>query len=190
MTTMTKPKISYREFDLMVSTGKFERRPERFELIKGRVRKAAQPGPTNEDLVDWLSYWSIENTDETQVRVRIHQSLALPKLDSLAIPDVAWLRQGNFRTRRPNAADVLLLVEVADSSLNFDTKKKAVLYAEAEIQDYWIVNIPHWRVDVFRKPINGRFTECFSREFGEVVSPLALPELSLEVSRLFNTWQR
>lgn len=189
-TTLTKPKKTYSEFDLMVSTGKFERRPERFELIKGRIRKVSPPGPTHEDIIDWLNRWSTRNTDEDQVRVRIQQTVGIPELASIPMPDVALIKQGDYRINRPTVTDVLLLIEVADSSLNYDTKKKAALYAEAGVTDYWVVNIPHWRVDVFRSPKSGQYTERFSRQVGESVSPLAFPQLNLEVTRLFNTWNR
>jgi Uma2 family endonuclease len=56
----------------------------------------------------------------------------------------------SYRERRRQADDVLLLIEVAGESLNYDRGEKASLYAEAGIQEYWVVNIADRQVEMYR----------------------------------------
>jgi Uma2 family endonuclease len=100
-------------------------------------------------------------------------------------PDLAWAIRRDYSNRRPEPQDVLLVIEVSDSSLSYDRKTKAALYAEAGIADYWIVNVAARRVEVFRDPSGNRYESIVAYGPGEPVRPLAFPGLSLSVSRLF-----
>jgi Uma2 family endonuclease len=69
-------------------------------------------------------------------------------------PDLAVVRQEptRYRTRHPTAADVGLVIEVADSTLASDRADKGAIYAEAGIACYWIVNIPDRQIEVYTSP--------------------------------------
>ena len=69
-------------------------------------------------------------------------------------PDGAVIRHGldEYRDRLPTAADVVLVIEVADSSLKFDWTTKQRVYATAGIETYWIIDIACGKIDVFTKP--------------------------------------
>lgn len=85
-------------------------------------------------------------------RIRIQSAVTLPA--SEPEPDVAVAR-GTVRTyltRHPVVADVGLVVEVADSTLDTDRNIKAPLYGHAGVPEYWIVNIPDRRVEVYTQP--------------------------------------
>ncbi len=91
--------------------------------------------------------------------------------------------------RRPNAA--LLVVEVADSSLAFDTGDKASLYAAGGIIDYWVVDLVHDRLVVFREPrpdpaarFGHAYTTVHYRGRGDSVAPLAVPAAQVAVTDL------
>ena len=62
------------------------------------------------------------------------------------------MRMRDYSTQRPLADDVLLLIEVSDTTLSIDRGKKAKLYARAGIADYWIINIPKRCVEIRRDP--------------------------------------
>lgn len=104
-------------------------------------------------------------------------------------PDVAVLK-GNvrdFMNSHPKTAQ--LLVEVSDSTLRLDRTKKAALYAQHKIQDYWILNLKDRCLEVYRQPKKDKklgyiYTE--SRIFTETdkVSPLAAPEAKIKVADL------
>ena len=74
---------------------------------------------------------------------------------------------------------MLLLIEVADSTLNFDRRVKLLIHAEAGIPEYWIVNLVYDRTDVFRDPHGQDYRTAFSVPFGLPLSPLAFPNVSL-----------
>lgn len=174
------------EFDRMIEQGVFADRPDqRLELIHGEIREMTPPNPPHEDTVDLLNYWSVDNAPRDEVRVRIQNSLGIAELDSVPEPDVAWMRARSYRKRRPRPTDVLLLIEVAESSLAYDRGEKLELYAAARIKEYWIVNLPDLCIEVYRKPHGGAYRESATYQVGELISPLAFPTIALEVSYVF-----
>jgi Uma2 family endonuclease len=81
----------------------------------------------------------------------------------------------------------VLLVEIADWSLEFDRGEKASLYAEAGIHDYWLVNLIDETIEVRREPKADRYLSQKTLGNGEVVSTLAMPEAALNVGSLFGS---
>jgi Uma2 family endonuclease len=174
------------EYDRMIEQGVLNGRGDlHTELIYGEIREMAPLGPTHEEVVDRLNRWTVENTDRNEIRVRIQNSIGIPKLDSAPQPDVAWVVEKDYSKRRPQPADVLLLIEVADTSLNEDRNEKGPLYAKAKIADYWIVNLQDWCVEVHRDPHRGAYRQKQTYTLHEMVHPLARPDVALPVSRLF-----
>lgn len=91
-------------------------------------------------------------------------------------PDVVVFRQPFPKfDRRPCAADILLLVEVASSSLGQDLSTKAKLYARAGIPEYWVVDINESRMFVHRDPSVGRYETRFEIDAKGAVEPLSKP---------------
>ncbi len=66
--------------------------------------------------------------------------------------------ESSFEQRHPRADEILLVVEVASTSLDRDQRWKAEIYARAGIPHYWIVNIPERAIEIFSLPIDGRYT--------------------------------
>ncbi len=179
--------ITLAEYDRLIKKGFFEQlRDRRIELIRGEMRQMSPPGPTHEEAVDKLTRWSTANTDESVIRVRVQNSIGLPELESAPQPDVAWVREQSYRLGRPQSDDVFLVIEVADSSLNYDRSKKAKLYAEAGIADYWVVNLRDSCIEVFREPQDGEFQSHAVFERGHTVRPLRFPKIKLSVTKLFD----
>jgi Uma2 family endonuclease len=103
-------------------------------------------------------------------------------------PDLylALLPRSRYRSRLPGPADVLLLVEVADSSLGYDRTVKRRLYAFSGISEYWIVDLAHGRLFVHRSPRGDGYAEITEHSAGETVSPAFFPELVLSVDEVLN----
>jgi Uma2 family endonuclease len=101
-------------------------------------------------------------------------------------PDVIVLRKelSNFRSN-PRPEDVLLVVEVADSSLSFDLSVKARLYARAGIAEYWVADVAGRRIYVHRNPSGGQYASVVIYTEQESVSPLAAPQAQFLVSTAF-----
>src|SRR5262249_23704137 len=144
------------------------------------------PGPTHAEAVARLIRWSTASTTEEEAVVRIQDPIGIPDLDSAPQPDVVWARPRSYRDQHPRARDVLVLIEVANSSLDNDLSEKADLYAQAGIKDYWVVNLTEFCIEVFRSPKKGRYTERRTYQIGEKLSPLAFPKAKLSVSALFS----
>ena len=101
-------------------------------------------------------------------------------------PDVTLLRYRAdfYKGKFPEPEDVLLLVEVAESSLDYDRRTKEPLYARAGIPEYWIVDLIHREIIVHRDPSRSRYRSIQTLKAGESIAPLAFPEVSLAVSDL------
>ena len=86
-----------------------------------------------------------------------------------------------------NPADVLLVIEIADTSLDIDRGVKFSAYAKAGISDYWIVNLIDRQVEVFRKPAGSQYVSCkiHSAVDDAEPSPMVLPIAALDVGKLF-----
>lgn len=174
------------QYELMVESGAFDgKNHQRVEFIRGEVREMSPISPKHACAVDWLNSWSFRSTDRGEVIVRIQSSARIPKLESEPEPDVMWLANKDFSTRHPEPEDVLLLIEVADSSLAYDTTEKARLYAEAGIADYWVVNLLDNSVEVFRDPGPSGYGSRRTHRGDEEIHPLAFPDVALKPSGLF-----
>ena len=146
----------------------------------------------HDDLIEYLTRWSISNTNPSQIRVRIQSGLDLAEQQSRPEPDVLWVKAkvGRYLAAHPSATDVLLLIEVAVSSLDSDIDKKAQVYAQAGIQEYWIVDVQRSKIHVHRRAVDSRYEELFVVEQSDSLSPSVAPNAVLSVSDLFGQRQQ
>ncbi len=182
----TIARLTLAEYDRMIAAGVFDdREGRRLELIRGELREMTPAGTEHEDLIGWLDDWSHAVVPPDRVGIRIEKSVDLGDQQSVPEPDVAWVVKRNYRHARPTVTDVLLIIEVADSIMEYDRGEGASLYVEAGIVDYWIVNNPQQCIEMYREPEGGRYrsVQVFRRE--EEVRPLALPEAVLRASMLW-----
>jgi Uma2 family endonuclease len=102
-------------------------------------------------------------------------------------PDVMVLarREDFYRTKHPVASEVLLLIEVSDSSLAYDQGIKRALYARYGIHEYWVVDLAGRRVFTYREPGESGYAYSRASSHAETISPLAFPALQLSVRELF-----
>lgn len=100
-------------------------------------------------------------------------------------PDFAILSLSSSATEtHPVPNDVLVAIEVSDSSLKYDRGVKASLYAEAGIPEYWIVDLEAETIEVRRKPNKNGYEELFTLRRGEQLRCLAFPDLPLDVAAI------
>ena len=174
------------EYDRMIEAGLFGGpRPRRAELIGGEIREMTPIGPAHEDAVTRLDDWSHDNAPSSEVLIRVQSSIGLPEIDSAPQPDVAWVVRGDYRDRRPTAAEVLLITEVAESSLASDRSEKAELYAAAGIAEYWLVDLTSRAVEVRRDPFRGRYRSLQTYTGDQELHPLCFPDIVLRPAMLF-----
>jgi Uma2 family endonuclease len=108
-------------------------------------------------------------------------------LDSVPEPDVALLRPRPdfYASAKPAAGDVLLVIEVADSSLDFDREVKLPLYARAGIPEFWLVDLVAGTLELHSDPYSeGTYGHCDILSAGGLVAMSLLPGLSFKVSEI------
>ena len=181
----TIARLTVAEYDRMVNAGVFDQ-GRRVEFIEGAIREMSPIGPEHEFAVDELNERSVLAVAGKGVRVRIQETLGLPKLESVPQPDVSWVRrETRQKPTRPEAEDVFLVVEVADTSLGYDLGEKANLYAAAGICDYWVVDCENRRIVVHREPRPSGYGNVKSFSGAETIAPLSRPEASFMPSLAF-----
>ena len=167
------------QYEKMIEAGVFnDRDGRRIELFRGEVVEMSPIGDRHALAVDRLARLSIQHLPAERAHVRIQGPLVLAEQESRPEPDVLWLAPGDYRDA-PEAADVLLLIEVADTTWTYDTREKAQLYAEAGIADYWEVNLVDQYVVVFRDPGPKGYLNRREYRGDAEIHPLAFPELAI-----------
>ena len=108
-------------------------------------------------------------------------------VSSEAQPDVALLRHRDdfYANAHPTPADVLLVIEVADTSLPFDRNVKVPLYARHGMPEVRLVTLQQRRIEVFRRPTNAGYGETLRPAETEALAPLLLPEVSVNGTDLW-----
>jgi Uma2 family endonuclease len=102
------------------------------------------------------------------------------------VPDISLLirRPGHYRDAHPGPGDMLLVVEVADSSLRLDRERKVPIYARAEVPEVWLVDLASNLITIYRDPAAGTYRTILQARRGDVVSPQALPAVHLEIEAI------
>ena len=158
-------------------------------LIDGEILEMAAPGPlhtTSQALVeDWLR--TVFPVGQFWVR---GQGGLFFGINTDPLPDVAVV-PGTPRSYAKHPATALLVVEIADTSLAYDTGDKASLYAAARVADYWVLDVVDRRLHVFRnpQPDAGRkyghgYAQVQVLKPGDSIAPLAAPGSSVSVADL------
>lgn len=179
-------KLTLAEYEQMNEKGAFDwLRERRIELIRGEIREMMAPNPPHSLVLANLTQWSYANAPLDEVIIRTQDPIGIPELDSAPQPDIVWVRRRDYSKRHPRSGDVLLIIEVSDATYGYDTGEKLELYAECGIKDYWVVNVKHYRVEMFRKPRGGTYTVRKEIDYESAISPLAFPKIALEVERAF-----
>jgi Uma2 family endonuclease len=181
-------KITFDEYSRLVERGLFdELRNRRIELIYGELREMPAPGPSHAELVDRLTEWSLDHVPRDEVRVRTQNPIGIPRLASVPLSDVAWVHRGDYSRRHPLPQETLLVIEVSESTLTFDTGEKAQLYAQAGIREYWVIDARDESVIVHRGPSATGYLDVTRHQSNVDLSPIAYPSISLSISNLFST---
>lgn len=91
---------------------------------------------------------------------------------------VAKYSEDDYENHHPTAEDIYLLVEVSDSTLRYDQTKKARLYAKHDIPIYWIINLVKNQLEIYKNPIDGKYTSKTILKRGDKVT---IPHFNTEI---------
>ena len=173
-------------YDRMIAAGVFEPAEQhRFELITGKLQMMSPIGDPHADAVAWLTRWTCKTVDLDKVLPWVQNQISIPDSDSVPQPDLSWVLYRRYADRRPLPGEVMLLIEVADTSLEYDLTTKAALYAAAGIRDYWVVDLVGHAIVVFRDPRGGCYETRSTHRAGSLLKPLAFPQCGLDPATLF-----
>ena len=157
---------------------------ERVELIEGEIIVMPPIGPGHAGSVIAVNSVFSEHSRgrfllQTQNPVHLDDG-------SEPQPDAMLLRPRDDRYTRshPTPADVLLVMEIADSSLEYDRQTKAHLYGRAGIPETWVKNLPEDCIERFTEPGPDGYAQHTIHRRGETLTPVSLPDLELAVSDL------
>jgi Uma2 family endonuclease len=101
-------------------------------------------------------------------------------------PDIvlARFREDLYKYRQPGADEILLLIEVADSSLSYDRWVKLPMYARSRVPEVWLVDLTNEVVEIFREPAGDHYEEHHVVRRGDSLYPRLLPEFLLKADEI------
>jgi Uma2 family endonuclease len=182
--TPTRTRISTNRYQMMVAAGVLTKY-DRVELIEGDMLDMAPIG-----------------TKHSAITSRLHELFVLAISRSATIvsggpvnlgefsepqPDLMLLkRRADFYSGKiPESADVLLLIEVSDSSLSFDQSVKLGLYARYGVAEYWVVDVEGKRVVTYQDPTAKGYDRKVEFAAADVLAPQAFPDVRITVEGIF-----
>jgi Uma2 family endonuclease len=183
LTEVTKKLFTVDEFYRMADAGIFTE-DDRVELIDGEIIQMSAIGCRHAACVDRANRFLTEAFGRKAI-VSVQNPLRLTTYTE-PMPDLVILKpRRDFYSSRPkNPKDVLLVVEVADTTLRYDRDVKVPRYAAAGIREVWIEDLQSNLLLVYRDPIGKKFKTELHLRRGESVSPLAFPKVFIKLEDL------
>ena len=158
---------------------------DRVELIRGEIVEMSPIGRRHQAFVDNLAQLLIMRVAGRAI-VSVQNPLVLAE-DTEPEPDLKILRRRSvpYKELEAHADDVLLVIEVAESSLSYDRSTKQRLYAEAGISEYWVVDCAAESVEVHRTPQAGSYRDVSCLTGVAPINPLAFPDIRVTLAEIF-----
>jgi len=181
--SIRKRLLSNEDFHQMLAAGILSEH-ERVELIQGEILEMSPIGNAHAACLRRLLRL-LSPSLGADVMLDVQNPIHLPEERSEPQPDLVLLRarEGGYAAEPPAAEDVLLLVEVADSSLAYDRDVKVPLYGRCGIPEVWLVDLTGDAV-IYRQPSPLGYQSVERRRRGDTLSPEALPHIRLAVEAL------
>ncbi len=172
--------FTVKEYHLMSEAGVFSE-DDRVELIEGEIIQMAAIGTRHASCVNRLAR-RFSLIPEDFATFAIQNPIQLTERTEPQ-PDVVLLepRADYYATAHPIPSEVLLLVEVSDSTIDFDRDVKVPNYARSGIPEVWLWDLEANCLEVYREPTANGYTSIQRFERGEIVSPLAFPDFQVSV---------
>lgn len=187
-------RLSLEEYHYLIETGFFGE-DERVELIEGVLHRMSPKGSRHTESLRRLLRAFIKALGEAalgeRVEISVQDPIAIPTHNSEPEPDFTLIvpREGGYADRHPLPEEVLLVVEVADTSLEEDRGTKLRVYAAAGIEEYWVINLVDDQAEVYREPTiladgTATYRQRTVHKAGDSVAPLHFPDCVIQVAPL------
>jgi Uma2 family endonuclease len=156
----------------------------RVELIDGAIHDMSPIGPFHSGVTMRLNRF-FQLRAKGRWMVWVQDAIRLDNY-SEPEPDLMLLKPApdDYVSHHPAPDDVFLLIEVADSTLEFDRGKKLQIYARAGIHEFWIVNLQDSTIEVYREPHFTGYEKKMALKAGDKASPAAFPQEKIEITEL------
>jgi Uma2 family endonuclease len=157
---------------------------DRVELIRGEIVEMSPIGPRHNGAINRANRALVSIVGDATI-VGVQGSIRLD-LYSEPQPDFCLLRYRDdfYSTKHATPEDILLILEVSDSSLNYDRKVKVKLYAEVAVPEYWIANLQADCLVTYCDPAGGTYQTVREFHRGAEVTPQLLPNCHIPVESL------
>jgi hypothetical protein len=175
-------RFTIEEYEKMVATGVLAE-DDCVELIEGEIVEMSPIGVPHRAVVANLNHLLMSRVGD-RAWLWVQSPVRLPPR-SEPQPDLAVLRLRSYMRESATTTDVQLVIEVADTSLQYDRTVKLRLYARAGIPEYWIVDVNTETVEVYRSPAGERYANRQVFSHGESVAPLTFPDAGIAVDAIF-----
>jgi len=181
--TVIAAKWTIDEYHHMIDAGILNSR--KVELLKGEIVEMSPEGEPHAYSSDEAGEYLAKLLGD-RAKIRHAKPITLPN-DSEPEPDIAIVQRlgREYREHHPYPENVFWLIEYANSSLEKDLETKSKIYAEASIQEYWVVNLKKLQLVVFREPLDGEYATKLTLIAGKI-QPLAFPDVSVSVTQIIN----
>ncbi len=174
---LVRKRFTVHDYHRMAEVGIFDG-DQRVELIDGEIVQMAARGAKHASYVNRLTLYAVTELGRTHI-VSIQNSVRLADFHE-PTPDLMVLRlRDDYDDHLPTAADVLLLIEVSDSTLRYDRKVKLPLYAQAGIPEVWIVDVNGQRLTRYSQPSGDSYQLVRRAKRGQVLASTTIPEFML-----------
>lgn len=182
-------RFTFEEYHRLTEIGFFTE-DDRVELIRGEIIQMAAKGTPHETCIRKLIR-ELGKLVGDRATVSCQSPIVVAP-NSEPEPDFSILqnRDDDYLDAHPVPSEVMLVIEIADSSLKYDQEEKSSLYAEAGIQHYWIFNLLDRQLEIYEDPYQtaqGRFSYRNKRVFlpNDTIALPQFPDLILDLSKAF-----
>lgn len=179
---MPRHRWSVAEYHRMAQSGLLDE-TDRVELIDGDLLDMASIGSRHAFIVNRLGQAFSAGGAKGQYLVSTQNPVCLGDRSEPQL-DIALLRNGNYMDALPTAFDVLLIVEVSDTTLEYDRDVKLGLYARHAIPEVWLLDVNARELTVYREPAEGQYRLIRKPTATEAVSPTLVPGVALRLAEV------
>ncbi|ACK69876.1 protein of unknown function DUF820 [Gloeothece citriformis PCC 7424] len=179
---ITLVKWSVEDYHRMIQAGILNK--YNCELLAGEIVVMSPEMPIHYNIAKRGTKY-LEDLLGHRAEIRFNGAITLP--DSEPEPDIAIVKppHSKYDNHHPYPEDIFWLIEVANTSLKKDLELKSLIYAQAKIPEYWVINLKTKRLIVFRQPQPENYS--FQTEWNqETIRPLAFPSLEIKLQNLLN----
>ncbi len=179
-------RLTVDDFEKIGKIGIFKE-DDRIELVEGDLIKMAPIGQKHLGVVLWLDRKFNAALSPSSALISVQNPIRLNKHSEL-YPDVAILRPRDdfYIGGKPTADDILLVVEVSDTTLHYDRETKIPLYARYKIPEAWLVDLPNKRIEIHLQPSKNQYRKTLRPERIRQITPSTIPGVSINLAELWD----